>query len=191
MTLLRTALACLVLGAMPVMAQAPAASTTVIIVRHAEKAAEPTDDPPLTVEGQARAQALVDVVKDAGVRSIISTKTLRTRSTAAPAAAALTLLTEIAPGTPAAVATNVLTNHRGQTVLVVGHSNTVPAIIAALGAQAPAPICDAEYDNVFVVTVPPAGAASVVRAHYGVASPVDGSCREMKQGKDSGVRNEE
>jgi hypothetical protein len=53
-------------------------------------------------------------------------------------------------------------------VLVAGHSNTVPAIVGALGAPQPAEICDAGYDNAFVVTVPASGPASVVRLHYGV-----------------------
>ncbi|MDB4886492.1 MAG: Phosphoglycerate mutase [Gemmatimonadetes bacterium] len=181
MRLLRAVLASLVLAATPLVAQAPGASTTIIVVRHAEKAAEPAADPALTAAGAARAEALVDVVKDAGVRTIISTGFVRTRSTAAPAAARLGLTTEIvdprATDHVASLAAGVLARHRGETVLVVGHSNTVPAIVAALGAPAPAPICDAEYDDLYIVTVPPAGRASVVHAKYGAASPADASCR--------------
>ena len=184
MRTLRAALASIVLAAAPLVAQAPAASTTIIVVRHAEKAAEPAADPALTAAGVARAEALVDVVKDAGVRAIISTGFVRTRTTAAPVAARLGLVTEIvdarAPDHAASVAAGVLAHHRGETVLVVGHSNTVPAIVAALGAPAPAPICDAEYDNLYIVTVPPTGAATVVHAKYGAASPVDATCRGMK-----------
>jgi hypothetical protein len=61
-------------------------------------------------------------------------------------------------------------------VLVVGHSNTVPAIIEALGAVRPAPICDPEYDNLYVVTIGPDGKAGVVRAKFGARTPVDSSC---------------
>ncbi len=160
-------------------------STTVILVRHAEKEAEPAADPALTAAGRSRADALADLLKDAGITAVVSTQFQRTRLTSAPTAAEFKLTTEVvdarAPQHARAVADSVLAKHRGQTVLVVGHSNTVPAIVAALGAAQPAAICDAEYDNLYVVTVPPSGAATVVRARYGAASPVDASCREMKR----------
>jgi broad specificity phosphatase PhoE len=144
-------------------------STTIILVRHAEKAAEPSADPPLTAIGVVRAETLADLVKDAGVRAIVSTQFVRTRTTAAPVAARLGLEVETLDArlTARATADSLLAKHRGQTVLVVGHSNTVPAIIEALGAPRPAEICDAGYDNAFIVTVPASGPASVVRLHFG------------------------
>ena len=147
----------------------PAGTTTFIVVRHAEKGAEPAADPPLTAAGTARAEALAELVKDAGVKAIVSTQFQRTRLTVTPAATRLGLTTEILDAriTPRATADSLLARHRGHTVLVVGHSNTVPAIIAGLGAPQPAEICDAGYDNAFIVTVPPSGPASVVRLHYG------------------------
>jgi broad specificity phosphatase PhoE len=186
MRLLRAALAlALALGApaRSARAQAPLGSTTIILVRHAEKASEPAADPPLTAAGAARADALIDVVKDAGVQAIVSTQFARTRATVGPAAAKLGLVPEIAdaraPDHVRAVAEGLLSRHRGETVLVVGHSNTVPALVAALGAAAPAAICDAEYDNIYVVVVPPSGKATVTHAHYGAPSPPDASCRRM------------
>jgi len=64
--------------------------------------------------------------------------------------------------------------HAGRVVVVVGHSNTVPAIVAALGGPRMADLCDAAYATMFVVgpasprvaTTGPAPAA-VVRAQYG------------------------
>ena len=151
---------------------APASTTTIILVRHAEKAAEPATDPGLTSAGVARAEALVELLKDAGISAVVSTQYQRTRLTAAPIAAKLGLTTEIidARATPRATADSILARHRGQTVLVVGHSNTVPAMVAALGAPQPAEICDAGYDNLFVVTVPAAGTPTVTRMHFGVAA---------------------
>ena len=78
------------------------------------------------------------------------------------------------------VADSILANYRGTTVLVVGHSNTVPAIVGALGAPLPANICDAEYDNAYVVTVQATGVASVAHLHFGAVSPADAGCRTMK-----------
>lgn len=155
-----------------------AQSTTVIVVRHAEKATAPAADPPLTAAGEARAAALVDVVKDAGISAIISTNYLRTKGTVVPIAARLGLTVQIVnaalPQHPRLVADSVLANYRGKTVLISGHSNTVPAIVAALGAPRPADICDDGYDNVFVVTIPASGAPTVVRLHYGVATACPG-----------------
>lgn len=159
-------------------------TTTVIVVRHAEKATEPAADPPLTSAGAARADALYDLVRDAGISAIVSTQFQRTRQTVAPTAAKLGITSEIVdarlPQHPRLVADSVLAKYRGRTVLVVGHSNTVGAIVAALGAPLPANICDGEYDNAFIVKVPASGQASVTRLHYGAVSPPDASCRAMK-----------
>ena len=161
-------------------AQAPGA-TTVILVRHAEKAAAPRNDPPLTAAGEARAKALLEAVRDAGVTAIITTQYVRTRATAAPTAAALGITPEIVAATGSShvddVAATIL-GHEGQTVLVVGHSNTVPDIIHALGAPAPQ-ICDAEYDNLFIVVLAPPSPARLIRAKYGARSPA-GACSPMK-----------
>jgi broad specificity phosphatase PhoE len=178
---LRALVALTLLSTPAIGAQGPAGPTTVILVRHAEKAAEPAADPPLTSAGVARADALAEMLKGAGVKAVVSTQFLRTRNTVAPIAARLGLTTEILDARLPAKATadSILDKHRGQTVLVVGHSNTVPGIVAALGAQAQPSICDGEYDNVYIVTVPPSGVATVVRAKYGVATPMDASCRGM------------
>src|SRR3954463_6196955 len=77
--------------------QARGATTTVILVRHAEKAAEPAADPPLTSAGEARARALLEAVRDAGVTAIITTDLLRTKATAQPAAAVFGITPEIVP----------------------------------------------------------------------------------------------
>ena len=158
--------------------------TTVIIVRHAEKAAQPAADPPLTDAGKARAEALWETVKDAGVQAVITTQFARTVETAEPTAIHLGIKSEVVAGGgadhAARVAAAVRAGHAGQTVLVVGHSNTVPGIIAALGAKEPAPICDEAYDNFYVVTIDEAGKASVIHSRYGAPSPAAASCGGMR-----------
>jgi broad specificity phosphatase PhoE len=167
-------------------AQAPPverASTTVILVRHAEKAAEPASDPGLSPAGEQRSRDLVQLARDAGVTAIITTQFARTRATAQPLATALGVKPDIvdARGTthPQDVA-NAIRMHAGASVLVVGHSNTIPAIIAALGAPQPPPICDAEYDNVYIVTLPASGTPRVIRARYGAPTPVSDGCASMR-----------
>jgi len=152
-------------------AAAPAATppTTVILVRHAERAGDPSGDPGLTAAGEVRAKALVPVLRDAGVDAIITTQYQRTRLTAQPTAELLGITPDIVPASgrdhPAAVARYIREKHAGHTVLVVGHSNTIDAIAAALGAPNPGPIDDATYDDLFIVTVG-AGTPTIVKAKY-------------------------
>jgi phosphohistidine phosphatase SixA len=178
----RALLSLLFFLALPLAAQQQA-PTTVILVRHAEKAAAPADDPPLTEAGQARAQALLAIARDAGVTAIVTTQFARTRETARPAAEALKITPDVvrAGGAQHAqeVARTIMT-HAGGVVLVVGHSNTVPAIIAALGGSQPPPICDSSYDDFYMVSVPATGPARVIHARYGEASPVVAGCGAMR-----------
>lgn len=177
------AICTLAIAAVPASAQTAATTTTVILVRHAEKAASPADDPPLNAAGEARSRDLAQAVRDAGVSAIITTQFARTRATGQPIATAL----GITPTVVAATNTNhvqdvvaEIRKHPGQTVLVVGHSNTVPAIVEALGAKRPPAICDSQYDNLFVVTMPSSGAVGAVRAKYGEPSPRDSTCAAMR-----------
>jgi len=172
----------LVIGATPISAQG-AQETTVVLVRHAEKAATPADDPPLTAAGEARARDLWTAIRDAGVSSVITTQFARTRATAQPTVMALGLMPTVVPATSPSHIQDVVTEirkHPGKTVLVVGHSNTVPAIVEALGAKRPGAICDSRYDDMFVVIVAGDGKASVVHSTYGEASPRDTTCAAMR-----------
>jgi broad specificity phosphatase PhoE len=158
--------------------------TVVLLVRHAEKAAEPGQNPPLNEAGAARAQALVAVARDAGVTAIITTQFDRTRQTAEPTAVAMHIAPEVVEvGALAqhagAVASQVL-KHAGGTVLVVGHSNTIPAIVGALGAPRPRDLCDSEYDQLFVVVLGDTGPPRMIRSRYGAASAEDPSCPTMQ-----------
>ncbi|HVZ49819.1 MAG TPA: histidine phosphatase family protein [Gemmatimonadaceae bacterium] len=171
--------------AMP--AQAPSAPTVVIVVRHAEKAAAPAADPPLTDAGVARARALAAAVAAAHVDAVITTQLTRTRETARPAAEARGLPMETVPtgGTTAEHAARVATavrKHRGHTVLVVGHSNTVTAIIAALGGPALPELCDSQYSTLFTLVLD-GPTARLVTSTYGAPSPdVATGCPTMRGG---------
>lgn len=162
---------------------AAAQSTTVILVRHAEKAAQPANDPGLTPEGEQRARDLAQVARDAGVTAVITTQFARTRATAEPLLKSLGGTPEVVDARGATHAQDVaaaVRKHLGQVVLVVGHSNTIPAIIAALGAPQPPPICDPEYDNLYIVTLPATGPARIIHARYGVPTQVAAGCATMK-----------
>ncbi len=171
----------LALGAGPRPGAAQGPATTVIVVRHAEKAAQPEADPPLAPDGQARAEALARALKDAGVTAVITTQYLRTAETGAPTAEEFHLRPEVVPASKnipehARAVAEAVRTHAGGTVLVVGHSNTVAAIVQALGAPRPAELCDAEYDALFVVSLTTEGRATVVKARYGKETPVAEGC---------------
>lgn len=182
--LLSIFLAATILLGCPVLSSAQAVEATgpaplVLLVRHAEKASEPVDDPPLTAAGTERAQALATALRDAGVTTIITTQLRRTRDTAQPLAGARGLTPEVVPvrweeiGEHAAAVAAAVRKHAGGAVLVVGHGNTIPAIIAALGGPRLPEICASVYADLFVL-VPGAGEVRLVRSRYGAADPDPG-----------------
>ena len=150
-------------------------NTTVILVRHAEKA-DTTADPVLSAAGSARANALADSLVRSGISAIIVSQMQRTRLTALPLATRLGLEPIVVPvgGPPGehagAIASMIHGRFAGKTMLVVGHSNTVPAIIRALGATEAVAIPDSEYDDVFTVRSGADGVITLSRAHYGEAA---------------------
>jgi len=138
-------------------AASASAQSTVFLVRHAERAdaaagvpAPKGADPDLSSEGRARADSLAALLKDAGITAIFVTEYKRTKQTAAPLAASLRVTPTTVPASDAAGLARALGAASGN-VLVVGHSNTLPDAIKALGITAPVTIADAEFDNLFVV----------------------------------------
>ena len=143
-------------------------STTVIVLRHAEKVDE-SRDPQLSAAGEARAAALAEALADAGVSAIITTQFERTRRTAAPLAERLGITPIVVAATDGNHARDVAARARDLapgTIVIVGHSNTVPAIIRALGGAEVGPMPDEAYDDLFVLAIDEAG-TRVVRAKYG------------------------
>lgn len=164
-------LACIILAGADAFAQSK--TTLVVLVRHAEKAAEPAADPPLTDAGVARAKSLVAVLAQTHVDAVITTELVRTRETARPLAEARSITPEIVHTGPrdahAKAVADAVRMHAGQAVLVVGHSNTIPAIIAALGGPKLPDICDTQYSTLFVLVVGE-GKADLVTSSYGAPS---------------------
>ncbi|HEX8616791.1 MAG TPA: phosphoglycerate mutase family protein [Thermoanaerobaculia bacterium] len=149
------------------------AATTIILVRHAEKAAMP-GDMPLSEAGSARAKELARVLGGAGITAIYTTQYLRTRETVAPLAAALKLTPKTieAGGKeyPATVVREVLAHHKGETVVVAGHSNTTVDILNELGMKNPPFIPEPQFDDLFVCTLVDGAPASCVALRYGAVT---------------------
>lgn len=151
-------------------------ATTVVIVRHAEKA-DASRDTALSPAGQKRAEALAAALDGAEVGAVYVSQFQRTRLTAGPLLGRLGLAAQERPAgddeaAARELATEVLTRQAGKTVLVVGHSNTVPEIVKALSGLTIGPIAESEFDHLFVVVVPPdgSGTARLFKARYGAPS---------------------
>jgi broad specificity phosphatase PhoE len=146
--------------------------TTVIVVRHAEKNIEPDNpDPDLGPAGQARAQEIARMFADSGIQAVYATQFKRTQQTVAPLASRLNIpITAVDAKQSAEVARRISTDHRGQTVFIAGHNNTVPEIVNLLSGENIPLIPESEFDNMFIVTIYRFGKAKVVKFRYGHAS---------------------
>lgn len=153
------------------------ADTQIVLVRHAEKSTvDPTNkDPGLTAAGEARAQALAAAVRQFKLDAVYASQFQRTQLTAGPAASAAGLKLRVRPASAEvetdakAFAESIVHDHKDQAVLVVGHSNTVPALVAALSGAAAEPMPETEYDRLYVVNLADDRKARVLVLRYGAA----------------------
>ena len=144
-------------------AAAVSAQSTIFFVRHAEKTAGDGNDPDLSEAGRARAESLANTLKDAGIAAIYVTDLKRTQQTAAPLAKLLNIVPDIVPAKDSAALIAKLRASTGN-ILVVGHSNTIPDLIKALGIATPIQIADSDYDNLFVLVLDEK--PRLMRLHY-------------------------
>ena len=145
--------------------------TTVILVRHAEKIIDPSNnDVELSPAGQTRAQEIARMFGDAGINATFATQYKRTQQTVKPLADKLGLQPIVvnSKNTSDLIA-QIRAQHSGQTVFIAGHNNTVPEIIAALGGPQYPTIPETEYDNLYIVTIYRTGKAKVVKMKYGAS----------------------
>jgi broad specificity phosphatase PhoE len=132
------------------------AQRTVLLVRHAELQGQVMAQPaetPLSESGEARAQRLAQMLKPAGITAIYTTEFVRTRKTAEPLARELKLdATVVAKAESATLVERLKREQPEGTVLVVGHSDTLPMLLKALGNTGEVKIESADYGNVFIWT---------------------------------------
>ena len=139
------------------------AAPVVFIVRHAEKASSGGKDPDLSVEGQKRADALANMLKDSQITSVFVTEFKRTQETAAPTARAAHVNPTVIPANDMASLVQKLRALKGN-ALVVGHGNTIPDLLKAIGIATPVTIPEDDYTEVFAVL--PGDAPQLLRLHY-------------------------
>jgi broad specificity phosphatase PhoE len=149
------------------------ATTTIIFVRHAEQTNPDAVDPPLSEAGKKRAaeltRQLVDADVVAGIDAIYSTPYRRSTETAALLSERLELpINTYDAEDTETVLEEILKNHKGKIILVVGHSNTVPELIANLGASKKVPpIARGEFDNIYIISIPWFGKTKTIRLRFG------------------------
>ncbi|MCE1204029.1 MAG: histidine phosphatase family protein [Holophagaceae bacterium] len=150
------------------------ADTVVVVVRHAEKEADDPKDPNLSLTGQARATSLAKVLADCPLTRVLVSEYRRTLQTAEPTLRAHNLPVTTIPirqdraeAYAQRLASLIKRDHQGEVILVVSHSNTVPAFVLALtGVQVP-PIVDAsEFNRLYAITLPAQGRPRLIAASY-------------------------
>ena len=142
-------------------------TTTVIVLRHAEKSALATD-PPLSVAGRERAARLDGLLRESGLRALYVSDTQRARETAEPLARRLGVAAIEYPGRETNdLVKAILARHRGETVLVVGHSNTVPRLLERLSdGRYSTRLAEDEFDGLYIVTIPRFDPPAVLQLRY-------------------------
>ncbi len=149
-----------------------------LLVRHAEKQTGP--DPSLSEEGRVRALALRELLISAGVDVLVASQFKRTSETLQPLADTLGLEIVIRPLDTADVGASAREVVRGladefvgQTILIAGHSNTIPAMASALTGEEMPEFDERDYDNLLILSPMDGAASRAVRLHFGAPDGVD------------------
>ncbi|MEM7358450.1 MAG: phosphoglycerate mutase family protein [Pseudomonadota bacterium] len=129
------------------------AVTTVYLIRHTEKELNSGKDPKLTEQGHYRAKNWAKIFSDTRLDAVYSTDTIRTRSTAQPIADAQGREVTLYQAFGVDFA-EFVQQHQHQAVLVVGHSNTIPAFANGLiGKEKYSELDESNYDTLFIVDI--------------------------------------
>jgi 2,3-bisphosphoglycerate-dependent phosphoglycerate mutase len=126
--------------------------TTLILIRHAEKGDDGSKDPPLSDAGATRANSLVSALKNTTIDAIYSSNYKRTKNTVAPVAQAKSLEVKIYEPLKEDEIKKILANHKGQTILIAGHSNSTPWTANFLTGSKLANFADTDYGNILIIT---------------------------------------
>lgn len=142
--------------------------TTFIVIRHAEKSKEESKDPELSPEGAERSKKLARMLHDAGVTAIYSTNYKRTRNTVMPLSTEKGIDIQLYESFTSVTIDEVIGKYPGGTIVISGHSNTVPGIVNLLiGNNKFQNLDDSNYSAMFIVSVAERGkVASVTQLQY-------------------------
>jgi phosphohistidine phosphatase SixA len=150
----------------------------IVVVRHAEKADNGTQDPDLTEAGRARAEALAETLARSKIGGLIATQYQRTQKTLSALAHRHNLDITVVPAESGeieahieAIAEKAREADTDGLLVIAGHSNTVGLIVEALAGDVVSPIDESEYDRLFLL-LPGDTGMDVIETRYGARSPV-------------------
>jgi phosphohistidine phosphatase SixA len=146
-----------------------ATTTVVVLVGPAEKVVGTIDDPPLSSDGEQRAQELAQMFGESrgALSALYVSQTRGAQQTAAPLADRLGLRPVLVPANdPGGTANRMLREHDGGTVMLIGTNANVLQVLRELTGREIAALKDDDYDTVFVISVPTFGDANVLRMKY-------------------------
>jgi broad specificity phosphatase PhoE len=164
---MKSSLLALALGAvLTSVASVAYAQRAVFLIRHADRL-DDSQDTLLSKAGEARAQLLARLLKDAGITAIYTSQFQRTIKTAEPLAISLQIKpVNIPTGDNAGHFKRIRTENRDDIVLIVGHDRSVPALLKLFGHPVDITIAPTEYDNLFVLVPKDSGPPTVLRMRY-------------------------
>lgn len=142
--------------------------TTYILVRHSEKADDGTRNPPLNEDGKTRSANLAEMLTNQEVAALYSTPFKRTQETLQPIAEMKSL--EVQTYDPYAKGEWLATlaeKHPGGTVVISGHSNTIPSLAnALLGNETFIQFDESDYSNLIIVVATEVGKGKLIRLKF-------------------------
>lgn len=153
-------------------AGATAQNHTVFLVRHAEKSSEPATDPALSEPGMRRAEVLADLLANAKPAVLFATQYQRTQMTAKPLADKIGVGITVLPvekgalDYPQQLLDRICVLPADASVLVVGHSNTIPAIAEAWTTQTIRPMTEDEYNRILIIKLKDCRAVEFLELHF-------------------------
>jgi broad specificity phosphatase PhoE len=137
--------------------------TTVFVLRHADRDEEGN----LTELGKTRALDLVHVVGSSGVKAIYTTDIARTKGTIQPLATSLGIKPEFYWHKLKELRRKVMSMHKGEAVLIVGHDTNVEDVIETFIGHKIDRNIGVQFDDIHIVTIDPSGRGSVLSIKYG------------------------
>lgn len=152
---------------------------TIYLVRHTEKVVDGSQDPDLTGLGERRAIAFAELLRGKPVTHVFSTPYIRTRRSALPTATEHGLeIEEYDPSDPEALVSTLKT--LTGTILVTGHSNTIPGLVNLLTGASFADLDESVYDHVFIVSLNKSGSAQLRLEYTEPRTPPPAEFRSMR-----------
>lgn len=149
-----------------------ALEAAIFVVRHAERA-DPKDDASLlSAAGKRRAETLRHVLSAVALKAVYCTEYERTRQTAAPTAKAQGVSPTVLSSEDGKGLAEALGKLKPEEdALVVGHTDTIPDLLKALGVERPVALDSGDYDNLFLVHPRPGQPPEFRWLRYGAPTP--------------------